>query len=500
MKNLGKYNLEIAVFVCGAVVMILELVGSRFLAPHFGTTLYVWSSIIGVILASLSVGYWLGGRVSTVNPGRPVLALIVLTAAFSILALAMVRESILALAVAVASQTDIRLGAFFAAMVMFSLPNVLLGIVSPYAARLKIDQVASSGKAVGNLYAISTAGSIAGTFAAGFWLIGMFGSEQIQVWMAAALAAVSVLIDFKVLKLWQVAMLAAAVVWSAYSGTAAADVSVKTFDTSYSRYQVRDIEVGPGLAIRTLSADKLGTQSAAFLRNGRPNDELVFEYVKYFLLGRHFVTEIKSTLMIGAGAYSFPKKFLLEYPDAAIDVVEIDPKLTEISRQYFDLRDNRRMSIYHEDGRVFLNRNKKIYDVVYIDTFSSMSIPFQMATREAALKVYGSLGESGAAMMNIVSAANGDRGKILRSLYATYRDVFPQVYVFSVKGEDLPEVSNYMLVALKSRTPPQWTNPDFELNKYLQTRMDQKLENDVPALTDDRAPMEQYVMEIMKGE
>jgi len=500
MKNLlDKYYLEIAVFVCGAVVMMVELVGSRFLAPHFGTSLYVWSSVIGVVMGSLSLGYWLGGRMSVVNPRRGIFSLIIFAAALAVVGLALSKDYILAAGDSLAAVSDVRWGSFFAALTLFSLPNVLLGMVSPYAARLKIDQLQDCGRAVGDLYAISTVGSIIGTFTAGFWLIGMFSADQINIYLAAILAAISLAVDFKKARFLKLSVLAAVVVWGFIFDFMAAKKLPLTFDTSYARYLVKDVILDSRSTLRALITDNLGAQSLMLIYDGKPSDEMIVPYNQYFLMGRHFKPDIRHGLLIGGGAFGFTGGFLNSYPEATLDVVEIDPALTGISQKYFNLKTNSRLTIINEDGRVFLNQNKSKYDCVYMDAFNSMAMPFHLATQEAVQKIYGSLNDGAAVFVNVVSASSGDQGKVLRAIKATYENVFPQVYVFATNKEDKSdELSNYVLVALKSDVAPQWISSDPQFDAYLKTRMDQSIENDMPIMTDDRSLLEKYALEIVK--
>jgi hypothetical protein len=134
-----------------------------------------------------------------------------------------------------------------------------------------------------------------------------------------------------------------------------------------------------------------------------------------------------------------------------------------------------------------------------MDAFNSMAMPFHLATQEAVQKIYGSLNDGAAVFVNVVSASSGDQGKVLRAIKATYENVFPQVYVFATNKEDKSdELSNYVLVALKSDVAPQWISSDPQFDAYLKTRMDQSIENDMPIMTDDRSLLEKYALEIVK--
>lgn len=190
-----QYILEITVFVCGAVVMIFELVGSRVLGPYFGTSIFVWTSLIGIILGSLSLGYYLGGKIADKKPNLSNLSLIILLASISIGLTIFIKDSLLV--ILQINFTDIRLASALASLILFLPASMLLGMVSPYAVKLKIENLNTSGRAVGNLYAISTVGSIIGTFLSGFYLIPRFGTNKLLMILAITLIAVSLALSIK---------------------------------------------------------------------------------------------------------------------------------------------------------------------------------------------------------------------------------------------------------------------------------------------------------------
>ncbi|MDP2709047.1 MAG: fused MFS/spermidine synthase [bacterium] len=188
-----KYILELAVFACGAIVMIFELVGSRVLGPYLGTSIFIWTSLIGIILASLSLGYYLGGYLADKKATFDILSLIVLAAAFFIGLDIVIKDPLLVFLQT--SVSDIRAGSVIASLILFLPPGLLLGMVSPYAVKLKISDLGTSGSTVGKLYAISTAGSILGTFLSGFYLIPRFGTNKLLLILAAALIIVSLILS-----------------------------------------------------------------------------------------------------------------------------------------------------------------------------------------------------------------------------------------------------------------------------------------------------------------
>ena len=188
-----KFTLEIVAFFCGAVVMAFEIVGSRMLGPYVGTSMFAWTSIIGVILLSLSVGYFWGGRIADMRPRADILSLFIFISALFIIITLVVKESVLE--ILLRSIDNIHIVSVIASLVLFAIPSILLGMVSPFAVRIKMKSLEKSGSTVGNLYAISTVGSIVGVFLAGFFLIPTLKITNILMLLAIVLISVSMLLN-----------------------------------------------------------------------------------------------------------------------------------------------------------------------------------------------------------------------------------------------------------------------------------------------------------------
>lgn len=492
----SKYILEITIFVCGAVVMIFELVGSRVFGPYLGTSIFVWTSLIGVILGSLSLGYYLGGKIADKKPNLNSLSLIIFLSALFIGFTIIFKDPILSLLLT--NIKDIRISSFIAALILFAPTSILLGMVSPYAAKLKLDSLKTSGTTVGNLYAISTLGSIAGTFLAGFYLIPHFGTNKLLIILSITLILVSLLLSLKKLInikiIFLVVMIAGLFAFNNYNNIFLKKGLID-IDTAYNRIWIYDhVDARTNKLVKTMGINN-ENHSSMFL----DNDELVNEYTKYYHLAKHFNPDFKTTLMFGGAGYSYPKDFLKQYPDATIDVVEIDPKVTELAQEYFNLKTNPRLAIYHEDGRVYLNNTSKKYDVIFGDAFGSRySLPYQLTTQEAVREQYDILNDDGVVIVNTISSVSGEKGKFLRAEYATYKSVFPQVYLFPVADKDNgDEDQNIMLIALKNEKIPQFNSPDPVLNEYLQHLWVKQIDTDTPIITDDFAPVEYYMSTVI---
>lgn len=491
---LRKYAIDLSVFMCGALVMIYEIVGSRLLSPFIGASTYVWTSLIGIILGSLSLGYWLGGRLADRRPDVRMLAFVIFGAGGLISITILVKEVLLSFIASAAVSLEIK--ALLASLLLFAPASVCLGIVTPYAVRLKMSSLNDSGKTVGRLYALSTVGSILGTFVAGFFLIPFVGSVRTLYIIAAVLFAVSlILAPFAVSRI----NLAAVVLF--VFGVGASELNayilgrsddLHDIDTEYSRVQVfRTVEPLTGRPIRAIATDPYFVQSAIFL----DSDELALPYNRYYHLSRHFKPDLERALIIGGAGYTFPREYLKTYQHASIDVVEIDPQMTEIARRYFRLKDDPRMRIFHEDGRAFLNGAQPAgYDVVLMDAFGSLfSVPYQLATLEAVSRISDVLKDDGVVVFNLGSAIRGDAGRFLRAELATYRKVFPRVFVFKVNTEYTDErLQNLIIVACKSGNMAGLESSDPEIADLLMHLYRPNIPADEPILTDDLAPVEYY--------
>ena len=488
-----KFLLETVVFTSGALVMIYEIIGSRILAPYIGASTYVWTSLIGVILASLSLGYWLGGRTADRKPDLRVLSGVMFAGA-ALLSLTILLHALVLSAISI-SNLGLELKSIVAALILFAPASVLFGFVTPYAVRLKMLRIEDAGKTVGRLYALSTVGSILGTFSAGFFLLPFVGSVRTLYLLTAILFALSLLLaPFKLstVNVFLILLLPSAILLNEiFAYSLSKNYDLHDFDTEYSRIQVfNSTDSLTGKPIRVFQTDPRSTQSAMFL----DSDEMVSRYARFYHLQRHFKPDFQNTLIIGGAGYSFPKEYLRAYPTKKIDVVEIDPQVTKIARNLFRLPENPNLRIFHEDGRVFLNKiEEKKYDVILIDAFGSLySIPFQLTTGEAVRQINKGLADDGVAIMNLISAVEGNGSLFLQAEYKTYTEIFPHVSVFKVNAEKADDVSqNLILVASKS-AKISFETPDAEISALIKNLYDKPLGASVPALTDDLAPVEYY--------
>lgn len=442
LNILKKYRLEVVSFTVGLVILAFELAAARVVAPYIGTTIYTWTSIIGVILAALAVGYWYGGYVADTRKKQQDVVLLILAAAGLIFVINLVKDWVLSQI----SHTELplRAQAFFGSLFLFAPPTIALGAVSPYLARLSLTGLGTSGHHIARIGAAGTAGSLVGTFLTGYLLFGFIGSRNILNILVILLVINSFILSTRKLLIPRILLLLAAF-FGLFSpvGLRLAGV-ISDVDSRYQRIVIRNIEY-IGRPARILQTDSLGWQSGIYLDK---KDELVFPYIRAF--GYAAATKKAATdyLIIGGGAFTLPAYLATTNTRSQVDVVEIDDAMPQISQKYFNYKPLDNLKIIAADGRQFLNQNSKKYDFVFIDAFTALTPPFQLLTIEAAQKQSFALKPSGVVAANIISAQSGSKSEMIKSVYNTYRQVFKHISVLQViGGTDPHQRQNLLLLA-----------------------------------------------------
>ena len=477
------------VFIAEIAYMALELLAARMMSPFFGNTNAVWTAVIGIILASSALGNWLGGKLADRrNPAIVMMSILIAAGLTTAIIPYLAPVSLQALS---EITPDARIGALLATTVLFFIPSLALGTVIPIAVALVVEDVETVGRKSGSIYAISTVGAIAGTFLTGFFLIPAFDAYIIVWGCAAVLCVVTFLIPFeeasrqsKHVKMkmrigWAVA--AAVLVFSAFGifsgGSEDGEVLLYEGDSEYNRIQVLSgYENGTSKPLRLMKVGIHGYQSLTYCDDDKYKLPLAGEYYPEYYdksLDPEYVEggdSPKKILMIGGGGYSYPKHCIADSKNS-IDVVEIDPKVTELAKEYFFLddligdykldpsSDDSRLRIHTEDGRVFLNNAAKSdgkYDRIFNDAFSGTTPPPTLASKEAVQAIKDSLTEDGIYATNIIGAAKGQDSRFLTAELKTIASVFKHVYVFpssrQYSEDKAEEKHNWMVMATDSDT------------------------------------------------
>ncbi|MDR3321935.1 MAG: fused MFS/spermidine synthase [Synergistaceae bacterium] len=508
----GIASLSAASFLCGMCVMVLEMAGSRVVAPYMGTSLIVWTSLIGIIMASLTLGYWLGGRIADRRPEPWLLARIIISAAV-VTALVGIWANTLLSALA-SGAPNVYVGSVVASLCLFALPSALLGAVSPFIVRLAMNSLVSAGATVGRFSALSSAGSILGTFLGGFVLISIFSSRTILFLVAAVLATVALLLQgtrWKVLA--PVAILSVCLGILSEAGVLPVRLTsenaresdpyrimdIDEIDTPYNSIKIMelspDIRAG-GRKVRILQTDPMGAQSLMYIDNP---PELFSDYTKFYDLAFHYRPDAKSVLMLGGGGYCVPRHITATRPDVSVDIVELDSGVTDVARMYFNLTDRPGQTIYHEDARQFLNREarsgERKYDAIFEDVFgSSYNIPFHMTTAECMARIRELLAPDGVFVVNIISSIDGE---LFSGIYSSIAASFPVVMIFPATNPNSVGVrQNVMILALASETVPDAAPENDYIAKLLAHRWTRDFSPKISAFTDAFAPVERYSLRL----
>ena len=528
--------IAVAVFLAGGALLGLEIAASRVLAPYFGNSLYVWGALIGVVLAGLSTGYWVGGAIADRYPTPRLLVAVLGVSALLVLAIPFADGWVLDRLVE--WDPGPRLNPLLATIALFGVQSVILGTVSPVAVRLRAHSLAELGRTAGRLFAISTAGSIAGTFATSFWLIPELGTDQVLASAAVALmlaAAALALVERLVLAGAAALALAAASLGAVVSlapeqGATVAASQLRNWSPVYR--QQRDEDRSGALAESQSGYTILETTDSQYHRIAVVEDSdsrylrfdssfqsgmykndpfrTRFEYTDYLQLPLAYRPGTRRVLYVGLGGGSAPKRAWRDFPATRIDVVELDPEVVDAAYEYFAVPRDPRLRIEVEDGRRFLAANEGPWDAIVVDAFYSDSIPFHLATREFLELARSRLAPGGVVATNIIGAVRGDESRLFRSMLRTYRAVFPTVAIHPVlgKGEgSLEGIRNVILVAGDAAAPSKeflqerWADlrrqspgaPD--LTHAIRNRVDVPVPtDDVPVLTDDYAPTDALLL------
>lgn len=440
-KKLDDLFLFVLVFVVGAAIMMVELLGTRVLSPLYGSSLYVWSSLIAVTLISLACGYWVGGSVADRFRTRNVLCLIVFLSALVVSLSTFIAEPVLTMM----SSWEIRLGCISSALVLFGLPLFLMGMVAPYAVKLKALEPDHIGRSAGRLYAVSTVGSVLGTLWIGFFLIPAMSISGIILIIALALAVIS-LVGWLTsgARRQAVAALVVAVaigVLSLTGNEGPFDEAVVWEEQSlHGRLKVIDKGTERFLMIDGVCQTHLPQDL---------NEPVACEYVNTFSLVRHYCPAAKDMLVIGLGGGGMLRLFAED--EYRITVVEINERLEDVARDHFKTMGDTK--VYVEDGRRFVRNSSGKYDVIIMDVPTIDAFPAHLFSLECMKEMAGALRPGGVLAANMIAYLEGDGLLVPQSALRTVREVFPYIEAYTAHFDANTRTGNVIFFAGRERFP-----------------------------------------------
>lgn len=500
--------LNVLAFTGGVTSIGIELSASRLIAPYFGDSTFIWANIIGLTLAFLSLGYWLGGRLADRYPSATLLCLITASAAATGALIPLMSSPILSRSLQ--AFDDVAVGAFYGSLVgvllLIAVPVTLLGFVSPFVIRLRLLGVTSAGQTAGNVYAISTVGSIVGSFLPVVLLIPWLGTRRTFLTLAILLLVPS-LAGLVVLRRPKAALLAFALlpglilVHSASAGgTIRPAERGRLIYESESRYNYIQVVEEDGAFMLALNDGHAihSIYDPGSILTGGPWD--------YFMLGPLFnetpgqPTTIENALLIGLAGGTAARQISAAYPEVEVTGVELDPAIVEVGKEYFDL-EQPNIDIVTADGRYYLRTTDQSFDLIGVDAYRQPYIPFHLTTREFFEEIEDHLTSEGVVVVNVGRTATDYR--LVDALAVTMNGVYDWVFAIDVDG-----YHNTILVGTNeptsldqfSRSTDQAASGSIlaiAAERAVATGDIRLIDPPGEAFTDDHAPVERVVDQII---
>ncbi len=445
---------NIIVFIASFCTLVIELVAGRIMAPYVGVSLYTWTSIIGVVLAGISIGAYLGGRIADRYPRSFTLGWLLFFSglgAFSISPLANLIGG-------AQFHTSLMSRILLITAIIFFIPSCLLGMISPVVIKLTLNNLEKTGNVVGKIYAFSTLGSILGTFATGFFLISWMGTRSILLTMGIILILSALIFgnffrSGKVFGLFLFFLFLLALLplvgFYVYARTNPEEAAfpaspIESIKQSY-RFAFKPPLEEETYLFKESDYYTIKLKKSIKGSNGNPLESLVLDHLVHsytdlkdpFYLEYEYIRvyeemvrwqakkrESLKTLFLGGGGYTFPRFIDAKYPKAEIDVVEIDPEITRVVKRYLGVSENSRIRTFNEDGRWFVMncRERGTYDFIFGDAFNDLSIPYHLTTKEFAMQLKSLLKPDGLLMANVIDSFK--EGAFLPSYIRTLEEVF----------------------------------------------------------------------------
>lgn len=487
---ISKLLLFFTVTLSGGAVMILELLGTRLIAPYYGVSLYVWSSLISVTMIALALGYYWGGFL-TDRYSKLRLAHIVMLAALATVLIPFFSGPVMQLT----NSLGIRGGAFLSALLLFTIPLTALAMVGPFVIKLATEDLQGLGRSVGSVYAVSTLGSVIATLMLGFYLLPVFGTRTIIFAVSVTLLALAIFLMFRdnqgfgkslsSLPLIITAILIGAMAANGHAKSMQTGKGFKVLHEEESVYGWVRVVDDQRYGVRLLLSDS-SVLSAMSLNTG----QTLLGYQSFIGLLPVFRPEAHNALLIGLGGGHIARDLKSKGLDT--DTIEIDPAVADASLKYFNFKPTGDFIV--GDGRYEIQKLQKHYDFIIHDCFTGGTEPTHMLTVEMLRQLRDQLSERGVLALNYVGFTRGEGTQAVASVYKTLKEVLPNIQVFVTEKT---EFTDFIFLASKLSVKLDKNNPDPRVQWLIDHEYSLSDSGGI-VITDDYNPMES--MQIRKSE
>jgi spermidine synthase len=511
----GLKFIHIAVFICGMSGLAIEMATLRLLAPFFGTQQLVTTNVIGIVLIALSAGYYVGGKYADRHPDEQHFYQIIFIAGLLTGIIPVASQPVFWYSVEAIKSFSLGsiVLSFIAILIIIATPVFFLGFISPFAIRIETKKVKKSGQISGRIYSLSTIGSILGTYIPSFLTIPFIG-VRLTIYIFSILILIIAVIGLRKhifgklnsLKMLYVVLTAIIIVLALLPQGLISPKPNTVFECESTYNYIRVYREGDTTYLEL--NEGIGVQSVYIGDN-----ELSGMIWDYFLTCPNFNEDTEDVAILGLAAGTSVGYYYKFYPDVKIDGVEIDGKVIEVGRKYFNMTYDT-LNAIEMDGRMFVKTTDEKYDVVIVDAYGHTYIPFHMATKEFFTEVRDILESDGVMAINIADRPGSDN-RLRDVIGNTILEVFPEVYLIPV-GKNILEVSNWLLIAPKNSMDLNQIKANFSRSKNAVDSMNITPSSDVQkykdmldnssirisrflpkedmVFTDDKAPIE-----IMRG-
>lgn len=435
--------LYLIVFMTGAGVMVIELLGTRMIAPFYGASLYVWSSLISVTMIALALGYFVGGKWADQAKRTGLSLIIALAAVLTLLIPWLTRPVLLA-----TDPLGLRAGAFVSALVLFSPSLTMLGMVGPFAIKLSTSQLTGVGSSSGSIYAMSTLGSVVGTLVLGFFLFPLVGSREILIGLGIVLLVLSLAVAiFEQLKLGLTAALTPCVLIASLGFCLLPKIAGAGHDYHNSKFEIKSERESLYGWVRVMDQRDndlrvLTSDASAIGAAGKIHGENRLTYQNIVNLIPAMAPKMKRALIIGLGA-GLMEKTLNDQYGIETDTLEIDPAVAAAATDYFRFTASGQSII--GDARYEIRHLKGPYDLIIHDCFTGGTEPSHLLTVETLKQLRGLLSENGILALNFVAFYDGGKNPSLAAVSKTIEQVFGhQAFFVADPGENF---NDYIFLA-----------------------------------------------------